>query len=66
MPNPNPQPHRSMLPLLARLICNEKERRKRAEKVWWLWVLGMKREGREKSYERERERERELELFNKK
>ena len=29
--------------------------------MWWLWVLGLKREGREKSYERERERERDRE-----
>ena len=54
-----------MSPLSAKPICNEKERRKRAEKVWWLWVLGLKREGREKSCEKER-REKVLELFNKK
>ena len=30
--------------------------------VWWLWVLGLKREGREqRNNERERERERERE-----
>ena len=35
--------------------------------VWWLWVLGLKREGREqRNNERERERECVLEFFNKK
>ena len=69
MPNPNPQPHRS----ISLLSTRERERKPRRRRQpgqsttvvrgGSLWVLGLKREGREQSCKeitREREREREL------